>query len=136
MMKATTEQPKSELNFYVSNTDFRFLVLGWCKYMIRPFVKPFSELKYNSQFLITNDYEDQYLMRVRDVKVFDSVVEAVNETNYTKVIPDAQIMPLDLVRLKVVSMLQSPRARRYKQKHGVEPKIMVIEAIPFKDPKE
>jgi len=135
-MTDTAENKELQLNFYVSNTDFRFLVLGWCKYMIRPFVKPFRELKYNSQFLITNDNEDQYLMRARDVKIFDTIVEAVNETNYTEVIPNAQLLPLDVVRLNVVGMLQSPRARQYRRKHGVEPKIMLIEVFPFKDPKE
>lgn len=125
-----------QTNFYVSNTDFRFLVLGWSKYLIRPFVKPFSELNYNSKFLITNDNENQYLMRVRNIGVFDKIVEAVDEFNYTKVIPDAQIMSLDLVRIKVISMLNTPTTRKYKQKHGVDPKIMVIEVEPYMDPKE
>lgn len=75
-------------------------------------------------------------MRVRNIGVFDKIVEAVDEFNYTKVIPDAQIMSLDLVRIKVISMLNTPTTRKYKKKHGVDPKIMVIEVEPYMDPKE
>lgn len=135
-MKLSTELNEIQTNLYVSNLDFRFLVLGWCKYLVRPCVKPFSQMKYNSKFVIINDNENKYIMRVCDVKLLDNVGEAVNHTNYTNILPNSQTMSLDLVRMKVLAQLQSPKTKKYKVKHGNDPKVMVIEVEPFIDPKE
>lgn len=123
-------------NFYVSNRDYAFLVLGWCNFMIRPFIKPFSDLDYSHKFYITNDDEEKYMMRVRSISVHKDVCEAIDESNYTKILPEAETQTLNVVRLRAAKALTGPRVRKYISKHGTEPQVMVIEVEPYIDPRE
>jgi hypothetical protein len=122
--------------FYVSTKDYRFLVLGWCKFLIRPYMKPFSELERSHKFFISSDDGEQYVMRVRNVRKYDDICQAIDEANYTSMVPEAETMSLNRVRMYAMTYFNGPRTRAYKREHGVEPAVMVIEVEPYQDPKD
>jgi len=130
------KQNEDILNFYMSNKDYAFLVLGWCKFMIRPYITPFSNLKYSQKFYISNDDEEKYLMRVQNISIYKNICEAIDKFNYTKILPESHTLTLNMARMLAVKTLIGPRFHKYKEKHGIEPPVMIIELEPYKDPRE
>lgn len=124
------------VSFYLSTHEYRYAVLGWCSYLVRPNVAPFSELKHGDKFKICGETEtDYYVCRVDDVAVFEDVSEAVNEHNYRMVYPDGTVMTLDRVRYLISMQVYNNRYRQHIKKYGNPPKVMVLKYSLYCDPK-
>ena len=123
------------VSFYLSAMEYRYAVLGWCSFLIRPHVEPFSRLKFSDKFLIKGE-EGEYVCRVDDVRVFDDVTDAVTETNFRMVWPNASLLSLDRVRFLVSTQVYNNRYRQHIKKYGLPPKIMLIRYSLHKDPKD
>lgn len=122
------------ITFNLSINDYRHAVMGWCKFLIKAFVEPYSKLEYGSKFVIKGE-NGEYICRVDDVSVFDSLAEAVNEDNYRRVWPDASLMSLDRVRYLASIQVYNSRYREHIRKHGAVPKVMVINYSLHTDPR-
>lgn len=123
------------VNFYLSAFEYRYAILGWCSYLIRPNVEPFSKLKHGDKFVIKGE-EGEYICRVDDVSVFDDVSETVTESNYRVVWPDAALLSLDRVRFLASVQVYNNRYRQHIKKYGLPPKVMLIRYSLYKDPKD
>lgn len=126
---------QSEVNFYLSAVEYRYAVLGWCSYLIRPHVEPFSRLKHGDKFVIKGE-EGEYICRVDDVSVFEDVTEAVTESNYRVVWPDATLLSLDRVRFLASTQVYNNRYRQHIKKYGLPPKVILLRYSLYKDPKD
>lgn len=126
---------QAQVNFYLSALEYRHAVMGWCSYLIRPYVEPFNGLKYSDKFAIKGE-EGAYICRVDDVSVFEDVFEAVNESNYRTVWPDATLMTLDRVRYLASVQVYNNRYRQHIKKYGLPPKVMLIRYSLYKDPRD
>jgi hypothetical protein len=124
------------VSFYLSALEYRHAVLGWCSYIIRPNVEPFSKLKHSDKFKIIGENSEYYICRVDDIKVYEDVSEAVNESNYRSVFPDGSLMSIDRVRFMVSIQVYNNRYKQHIKKYGLPPKVAVIKFSLYNDPKE
>ena len=123
------------VSFNLSVNEYRHAVMGWCSYLIRPFVEPFSKLKHCDKFKISGE-GGYYICRVDEISVFEDIAETVTQDNFRRVFPDASLMTLDRVRYLVSTQVYNNRYRQHIRKHGVPPKIMLIRYSLYNDPKE
>lgn len=125
----------NDVVFNLSALEYRHAVLGWCSYLIRPCVTPFSDLRYSDRFTIRSE-DGEYICRVDDVKTFDDVFDAITLDNYRTVWPDSILMSLDQVRYKASIQICNSRYRQHIKEHGLPPKIVLIRYSLHKDPKD
>ena len=122
--------------FNLSAQEYRHAVMGWCSYLIRPFVDPFDTLRYNDRFTIRNEDGETYVCRVDDVKIFNDIFDTITPENYRVVWPDSILLKLDQVRYRACLQICNSRFRQHIKEHGLPPKIMLIRYSLYRDPKD
>jgi hypothetical protein len=122
--------------FNLSALEYRHAVLGWCSYLIKPFVDPFDTLRYNDRFTIRNEDGEEYVCRVDDVKVFNDIFDTITPENYRVVWPDSLLLNIDQVRYKACLQVCNSRFRQHIKQHGLPPKVMLIRYSLYIDPKD
>lgn len=133
--KHIAQEHTDMLTIFLSEKEFRFGLMGWCKYLVRNCVSPFKELSWGALFRITAD-ERSYICRVDEVKVFDDVRQIVAEENYTEFFPDASIMTKFTLMNQLSLQLNNKRRADYIKKHNVPPKILLLKYSLYKDPRD
>lgn len=123
------------VTFNLCHKDYRFAVMGWCSFLLRPCVEPYCALKYGDRFRIKGE-EGEYICRVDDVTLHDDVMAAVTDDNYKNVWPDASLLPLSRVQYLASLQVYSSRYARYVKKHNKRPKVMLIKYSLYADPRE
>lgn len=126
---------QSMVSFNLSVNEYRHALMGWCSYLIRPYIEPFSNLKHCDKFKISGD-DGYYVCRVDDINVYDDLIETVTRDNFRKIYPDASLMSLDHVRYMVSLQVYNNRYKQHIKKYGVPSKIMLIKYSLYNDPKE
>lgn len=110
--------------------------MGWCKFIIKPFLEPYTELKWMSKIEIVGEEGETFILACRNVQCYDSIIDAVNPDNYSRVVPGGEIMTLECARYLASLMIAGPRSKAFFAKHNRMPKVLVIEVMPYDDPKE
>jgi hypothetical protein len=122
------------LNFNLSRKDFLYAVMGWCKFLIRPFIEPYTELKI-MDYIYINGEEGSYIGRVEKIELFDNLNEAITPTNLISIFPDSTVVNIEKARYLSSIQLYNKKYKLYKKENGVSPKILVICYGLIKDPK-
>ena len=122
------------ITFNLSNQEFSHAILGWCKYLIRPYIKPYTMLKIFDDFLISGE-ENKYICRVDNIQLFDNINETITHENCNKVWFDSAILSLERVRYLASLQIFNKRYKDYYKVHGIHPKIALIKYSLHKDPR-
>lgn len=126
---------RNPLPVYLSRDDYRFLILGWCKYLIRPRVPPFTKLAYGSRVQLISD-DTSYIVRVLGVQSYDCITEAVTERNYKSLVPSSEVMTLLGAQFSATRFIGGQHVKDYMKAHGKHPGVLVIKLDIDSDPKE
>lgn len=121
--------------FNLSTLEYRHAVLGWCSYLIRPFIEPFDTLSHSDRFTIRSE-DGEYICRVNDVKVFNDIFDTITPENYRVVWPDSLLLTVDQVRYKACQQVCNSTFRQHIKKHGLPPRVMLIRYSLYRDPKD
>lgn len=125
---------KNFLSFNLSRKDFSHAVMGWCKFLIRPYLEPYTDLKV-MDYIYINGEEGSYIGRVEKLELFDNVQEAITPVNFLQMCPDSTIVNVERAQYLTSVQIYNKKYKHYKEENGVSPKILVIRYSLIKDPK-
>ena len=125
---------KNFLSFNLSEKDFSYAVMGWCKYLIRPYVEPYTGLKVMDYITIKGE-EGSYIARVEETTLYESLTNLLKPDNFIRYCPDSTIVNVNQAIRLLSLQVYNRKYKEYKKQHGVAPKIIVIRYGLIKDPK-
>ena len=122
------------VSFNLSTKEFSYAIMGWCKFLIRPYIEPYTKLKLMDRFKICGE-ENYYICRVEGLNLFDTLEEAITPENCRKVWFDSAILSLHHIQQLASLQVYNRRYKEYVKQTGTKPRILLIHYSLNKDPK-
>lgn len=122
------------VKFNLQDEEYIHFVMGWCRFIIRPYVKPYTNMEMFDKFKISNN-KNYYYCKVSNISLFDKLEEVITEQNYTTICYNTMHLSFKQAKNLAALRVYNSKYKDYYKENGKLPKIMLMEFRLFEDPK-